>query len=279
MPLRDDTEEAAVGVQPRESLCLFLIGCVVGGGLEEVWRGLYWFSFMPAALTFFTPVCFCCILSLFVRSSEQSVPSVAFSVSILTVAFVMPDLAPTILAALSLLLLVVSCGAYVAGPSGSPVLCGLSLGLAGGCVLFNRVATTFTYHVGVLGVYGTQTGFELVCVFLSALVFAASGIYVGRRIVCSGRFARDKLQQRSISLNEVVVRDVLAAYDLTPLQIDTALLLLQGRTVREISQELGYAPSTIKTARRVCLTRVQAPDIPSLRREILAGIRCSQGDS
>ncbi|MCH3948418.1 MAG: hypothetical protein LKE43_06450 [Olsenella sp.] len=146
-------------------------------------------------------------------------------------------------------------------------------------MLFNRVATTFTYHVGVLGVYGTQTGFELVCVFLSALVFAASGIYVGRRIVCSGRFARDKLQQRSISLNEVVVRDVLAAYDLTPLQIDTALLLLQGRTVREISQELGYAPSTIKTARRVCLTRVQAPDIPSLRREILAGIRCSQGDS
>lgn len=279
MPLRDDTEETAVGVQPRESLCLFLIGCVVGGGLEEVWRGLYWFSFMPAALTFFTPVCFCCILSLFVRSSEQSVPSVAFSVSILTVAFVMPDLAPTILAALSLLLLVVSCGAYVAGPSGSPVLCGLSLGLVGGCVLFNRVATTFTYHVGVLGVYGTQTGFELVCVFLSALVFAASGIYVGRRIVCSGRFARDKLQQRSISLNEVVVRDVLAAYDLTPLQIDTALLLLQGRTVREISQELGYAPSTIKTARRVCLTRVQAPDIPSLRREILAGIRCSQGDS
>lgn len=278
MPLRDDTEESAVSVQPKNSLFLFLIGCVVGGGLEEVWRGLYWFSFMPAALTFFTPVCFCCILSLFVRSSEQSVPSVTLTLAILAVACVIPGSAPAILAALSLLLLVVSCGSYVAEPSGSPVLCGLSIGLAGGCVVFNRVATTFTYHVSVLGVYGTQTGFELVCVFLSALIFAASGVYVGRRIVCSGRFARDKLQQRSISLNEVVVRDVLAAYDLTPLQIDTAMLLLQGRTVREISQELGYAPSTIKTARRVCLTRVRAADIPALRREVLAGIRCSQGD-
>lgn len=263
--------------KPREKGLLF--GAIVGCALEEIWRGLYWFSFMPAALTFFA------LLGIFgLRAIHSSgfrpklwllVFPAFFSITLLA----SRSDAPMLLAGFSLLLLAENCTAALKGNSPLYFICGMACGLIYSCIAFNVIAYIFTYHMDIFGIYGTQTGFELSTVFLSALLFSGLGIYFGRRLVQLRQEELVESARSELSDNNLLAREFLLAYDLTPMQIDVAILLVQGKTVTQICDELHYAASTVSAARRACLKRLQVTNTEGLRNEILAGIRRSQEET
>ncbi len=264
----------------RDYVKHLFLGVVTGCALEEIWRGLYWFSFMPAALTFFLLVGMASAFVMFKRRRNMRLPILLASLALVTVFCVNREVAPMLLAGLSLLLLLSTHYSRAgAADDRRAAFSGMALGLIGSCIMFNYIAVIFTYDVSIFGVYGTQTGFELATVFLSALLFSATGGYLGWAIIKQARMAEVERQQEVVVSEAGLVRDILLAYDLTPLQVDTATLLLRGRTVAQISSELHYAPSTIKAARRVCLERAHVSDVSALREQIIAGIRCSQQSS
>lgn len=256
-----------------------IFGAITGCALEEIWRGLHWFSFMPAALTFFVLLSAFGILALSSGGLRPKTWLLVFPVYFSIVLLVSGSDAPTLLAGFSLLLLAENSTAVLRGNNSLFFIFGLACGLIFSCIAFNVIGSIFTYHVDILGIYGTQTGFELLTVFLSALLFSGLGIYFGRRLILLSQEELVESVHKELSDNNLLAREYLLAYDLTPLQIDVAMLLLQGKTVAQISGELHYAASTVGAARRACLKRLRVTSTEELRKEILAGIRCSQEEN
>lgn len=270
-------QEAATPPRPAIFICF---GIPLGCAVEECWRSYHWFSFMPAALTFLVPIALASLLTVH-AAQPRALPRAALACGIpfVSVLASIGDL-PVALVAAALVVLLSAAHSIAPSPLERQSLClGVGIGLLGGCIGVNAVGDIFTYHVGILGTYGTQTGFELATIALSTLVFAGGGLWFGRRMTIRARMVAMRRDLAGREEDEGLIRNALASYGLNGFQTATALMLLQGCSIDEIARELHYTPESVRNARRICFQRLRVSGVDAMRREVSSAIRCSQPNS
>lgn len=252
---------------------------VLGLAAEEIWRGSYWFSFMPATCFFILTAGIGAIRALRRGCSKRA----SVCLACLTVGFaccLALSKDPTMALVTFLLFMLVSPFAVFAETRtfdipGTKAALALSVGLFAGIYGMNGFASIFTYHVGALGTFGTQTGVEALSIAAATVVFLGAGTMLLRDVTT--------IQKRRITANGDVplpseIAQYLEAFNLTKTQIDVAVQLLQGKTVGEVAESLRYSPITVRAARNHVFETFGVKSIDKLSDVICAGIRCSQAD-
>ncbi len=252
---------------------------VLGLAIEEIWRGSYWFSFMPATFFFILPANIAAIRTLHKRGSKQAIVGLAsLAIGFVCCLITSRDLTMA-LVTFSLFMLVSPFVTFsLAGhllTLGTSVAISLTAGLLAGVYAMNAFASVFTYHVGALGTFGTQTGVEVLSIAAATIVFLGTGISLLRDVTAT-------LKQRRALGGDIPstgeITQYLTAFNLTKTQIDVAAQLVQGKTVDEAAEALCYSPVTVRAARNRVFEALGVESIDTLSDSICAGIRRSQAD-
>lgn len=255
--------------------------CFVAGlALEEIWRGFLWLSFLPATLLFLIPfassvfivlhrqltkqarLCVLCLAALFVCCLELGGNQDAGPIAILLFLLAGP-------------FIILTEAGYI-NPASNRLSLAVSFGLILGTYGVNTFSTAFTYNTGIFGVYGTQTGLEILSISLAAIVYFGSGAYFSYKVIrtskqCERMALADRLAPSAIS-------QYLASFDLTKTQTEIAVLLVQGLSLKEISERLNYSVITIRAAKNQVLKTFDVGSISELQKGVVAGIQRSQFD-
>lgn len=264
-------------------------GAIFGLACEEIWRSAYWFSFMPAALSFLVPIAIASEFLILARAPEaRAVDTRPVLVAVAATCVLLLLLAPARGAILAYIAaqaaftaaFVLNCFEGMYGDA-SPccsrnntargwvaLIIGWGLGVLAGLVGINMVGEVYTNHVGVFGVYGGQTGFELFTAFASALIFASTGLWFAYRIGKRGIEARraEALVGATPADDDIETR--LRAIGMTDLQMQVAIHTAHGASVSEIARTLGYSASAVRQARLTCY-RVFSVHSPSALRDAI----------
>lgn len=264
-------------------------GAIFGLACEEIWRSAYWFSFMPAALSFLIPIAIASEFLILARAPEaRAVDTRPVLVAVAAACVLLLLLAPARAANLAYIatqavftaVFILNCFGSMNGDA-SPycsrsytargwvaLIIGWGLGVLVGLVGINMVGEVYTNHVGVFGVYGNQTGFELFTAFASALIFASTGLWFAYRMGKRGIEARraEALVGATPADDDIETR--LRAIGMTDLQIQVAIHTAHGASVSEIARTLGYSASAVRQARLTCY-RVFSVHSPSALRDAI----------
>lgn len=267
-------------------------GAIFGLACEEIWRSAYWFSFMPAALSFLIPIAIASEFLILARAPEaRAVDIRPVLVAVAAACVLLLLLAPARAANLAYIAtqavftaaFILNCFGSMNGDA-SPycsrsytargwvaLIIGWGLGVLVGLVGINMVGEVYTNHVGVFGVYGNQTGFELFTAFASALIFASTGLWFAYRIGKRAIEARraEALVGATPADDDIETR--LRAIGMTDLQIRVAIHTAHGASVSEIARTLGYSASAVRQARLTCYRVFSVHSPSALRDAIRAG--------
>lgn len=289
--------DESLRVEKLDARCM-VFGAISGLACEEIWRSAYWFSFMPAALSFLIPVALACVILLCLRSKDvragKLLPvlfGIAAVCSLLFLLIPARGAVLTYVAAQTILVaaLVLNCfdgldGDVAMGKKSSDkanawvsLTIGWGTGVLVGLVGINMVGEVYTSHVDVFGVYGNQTGFELFTAFVSALVFAATGLWFAYRICKRGFEAKRggvSVDGSTVDDDEVEAR--LRSIGMTDLQVQVAIATIRGASVGEIATTLGYSRSAVRQARLTCYRVFSVHSASALKNAIIAGKSYSQ---
>lgn len=251
----------------------------VGGlAVEELWRGSYWFSFMPAALLYVGTMVIAALISARRRLSRGWSTWLAVLVgSGLLCLLASGDNIRTASIAAVVMALVVSSevllGLLHSRRSDSSEFVPIGLGMICGTYGGNFLSWVFTYHVDALGMFGTQSGFEVLSIVLSSMLFLGAGLS-GIRLFwsalerqdwaeCAARLDADDLVQYLIGLG------------LKESQSEIVSNLIKGMTVEETATSLHYSPITVRAALNYAYKLVGASSITELTRLVFADKGCS----
>lgn len=289
-------DETAVPIERLRAKCM-VFGAISGLVCEEVWRSAYWFSFMPAALSFLIPITIASAFLILARAPEaRAVDTRPALIAVAVVCAMLLLLAPArgaILAYIAaqvafMAAFILNCFEGMNGDA-SPhcsrnytardwvaFIIGWGFGVLAGLVGINMVGEVYTSHVGVFGVYGNQTGFELFTAFASALIFASTGLWFTYRMGKTGIEARRAEALASAMPADDDIETRLRAIGMTDLQIQVAIQTAHGASVGEIARTLGYSASAVRQVRLTCYRVFSVHSPSALRDAICAGKPCSQ---
>lgn len=264
-------------------------GAIFGLACEEIWRSVYWFSFMPAALSFLIPIAIASAFLILTRAPEaRAVDTRPVLVTVAAACVLLLLLAPARAANLAYIAtqavftaaFILNCFDNMNGDA-SPycsrsytakgwvaLIIGWGSGVLVGLVGINMVGEVYTNHVGVFGVYGNQTGFELFTAFASALIFASTGLWFAYRIGKRGIEARRAEALAGATPADDDIETRLRAIGMTDLQIQVAVQTAHGASIGEIASALGYSASAVRQARLTCY-RVFSVHSPSALRDAI----------
>lgn len=264
-------------------------GAIFGLACEEIWRSVYWFSFMPAALSFLIPIAIASAFLILTRAPEaRAVDTRPVLVTVAAACVLLLLLAPARAANLAYIAtqavftaaFILNCFDNMNGDA-SPycsrsytakgwvaLIIGWGFGVLVGLVGINMVGEVYTNHVGVFGVYGNQTGFELFTAFASALIFASTGLWFAYRIGKRGIEARRAEALAGATPADDDIETRLRAIGMTDLQIQVAVQTAHGASIDEIASALGYSASAVRQARLTCY-RVFSVHSPSALRDAI----------
>lgn len=284
-------DKVAVPIERLRAECT-VFGAISGLACEEIWRSAYWFSFMPAALSFLIPIAIASAFLILARAPEtRAVDARPALIVVAAVCVLLLLLAPArgaILAYIAtqaafMAALVLNCFEGMNGDASLycsrnytardwvAFIIGWGFGVLAGLVGVNMVGEVYTNHVGVFGVYGNQTGFELFTAFASALIFASTGLWfayrMGKRGIEAGR--AEALVGAMPADDDIETR--LRAIGMTDLQIQVAIQTAHGASVSEIARTLGYSASAVRQARLTCYRVFSVHSPSALRDAIRAG--------
>lgn len=284
-------DKVAVPIERPRAECM-VFGAISGLACEEIWRSAYWFSFMPAALSFLIPIAIASAFLILARAPEtRAVDTRPALIVVAAVCVLLLLLAPArgaILAYIAtqvafMAALVLNCFEGMNGDASLycsrnytardwvAFIIGWGFGVLAGLVGVNMVGEVYTNHVGVFGVYGNQTGFELFTAFASALIFASTGLWfayrMGKRGIEAGR--AEALVGAMPADDDIETR--LRAIGMTDLQIQVAIQTTHGASVSEIARTLGYSASAVRQARLTCYRVFSVHSPSALRDAIRAG--------
>lgn len=284
-------DKVAVPIERLRAECM-VFGAISGLACEEIWRSAYWFSFMPAALSFLIPIAIASAFLILARAPEtRAVDARPALIVVAAVCVLLLLLAPArgaILAYIAtqaafMAALVLNCFEGMNGDASLycsrnytardwvAFIIGWGFGVLAGLVGVNMVGEVYTNHVGVFGVYGNQTGFELFTAFASALIFASTGLWfayrMGKRGIEAGR--AEALAGAMPADDDIETR--LRAIGMTDLQIQVAIQTAHGASVSEIARTLGYSASAVRQVRLTCYRVFSVHSPSALRDAIRAG--------
>ncbi len=249
---------------------------ILGIAIEELWRGSFWFSFMPAALLFVIPVIGTALVAgLKSRPQEQQRRMVPAALTILACVIISRDIfMATITLCVGLTALTINHIddldlASLADPS-IPFL--LGIGVVAGIYGVNVFSWLFTYANDALGMFGTQSGLEVASIALSSSIFLGSGLLTSREL---SHRARNQ-SHREMTLNESTAIEYLLGLGLPEIQAAVSVDIARGMTTNEISEHLNYSPITVRAARRGAFEKLNVRTASELQSKIHAGICRSQ---
>ncbi len=148
----------------------------------------------------------------------------------------------------------------------------LGVGIVAGLYGVNVFSSLFTYSDDVLGVFGTQSGLEVLSIVLSSAIFLGSGLMTSRNLL---RRAHSQ-SLRTAMFDEGAAAEFLTGFGLPDIQVAVCVDTARGMTAAEISGRLNYSPITVRAARRSAFEKLDVRTASELQVRILAGIRRSQ---
>lgn len=284
-------DRVALPIERLHVECM-VFGAISGLACEEIWRSAYWFSFMPAALSFLIPIAIASAFLILARAPETRAvdtrPALIVVAAVCVLLLLLVPARGAILAYIAtqaafMAALVLNCFEGMNGDASLycsrnytardwvAFIIGWGFGVLAGLVGVNMVGEVYTNHVGVFGVYGNQTGFELFTAFASALIFASTGLWfayrMGKRGIEAGR--AEALVGAMPADDDIETR--LRAIGMTDLQIQVAIQTAHGASVSEIARTLGYSASAVRQARLTCYRVFSVHSPSALRDAIRAG--------
>lgn len=260
----------------RQEAPLLISTLVLGVAIEELWRGSFWFSFMPAALLFILPVIGAGLVAALRMPSQRQlrrmVPATLTAAICIALSRNAAMAGITLCTGLTMLAIDLddSLGLVSRRDPNSPFV--LGVGIVAGLYGVNVFSSLFTYSDDVLGVFGTQSGLEVLSIVLSSAIFLGSGLMTSRNLL---RRAHSQ-SLRTAMFDEGAAAEFLTGFGLPDIQVAVCVDTARGMTAAEISGRLNYSPITVRAARRSAFEKLDVRTASELQVRILAGIRRSQ---